>query len=171
MIAMSLMPVLGCKVSLHNFQEQSWTSYLKKVLRMLKHIALTSQQWWLSLQPRSWPQLPQDRRTDWGVTCLSRLFTLGSVSPGRVLSPAAFVRPIHVIAPEPSALHLRNSVEGNSVTMWISDSKQGRVAYNSRSASDAQYRLERVVFFLGLINDKIFQWIQRAAQETHFYVW
>lgn len=40
-----------------------------------------------------------------GDTCLSRL-TLGSICPGRVLSPAAFVCSIHIIAPEPSALHL-----------------------------------------------------------------
>lgn len=80
--------------------------------------------------------------TPFHVTCLSRL-TLGSVSPGCVLSPAAFVCSIHIIAPESSTLHLFRSGEDKTQCEHT-----GQEFLSTHTLPGVKVGLQKDVFFL-----------------------
>lgn len=84
------------------------------------------------------------------VTCLSRL-TLGSVGPGCVLSPAAFVRPVHIIAPETSALHLFHTGEDTTQCEHV-----GQESLSTHTLPGVEVVLQRD-FFSYLHHSKVFQ--------------
>ena len=148
MIAMSLVSVLGCKVSLHNFQEQSWTSYLKKVLCMLKHTALT-----YVLNNGDWAYSP-----DVAHICPKTEGQIGALLafPGSSHSvPSAqgvcWVRQ-PLCAPSTllhqSRLHCICTIQLKTI-QWQCDSvtsSKARIAFNKCFAGDVEYRLERVFF-------------------------
>lgn len=165
-------PILGNNFKFSPFSIVKRNLLPQKSILHAKTRCTNSQEWWLALQPKPCPFLPQDRRQGWGITCLSRL-ALGAIGPGRVLSLAAFavyIRSIRVTAPESSALHLLISVTWQSETTGLNDSKQGQHCFQFMFCQ--WYSIGwKGVWFLGMISDQIFWGTQKPAPETHVHGW